>query len=287
MSNNFKQLRIQPMTATPRDDVIQNIKEHLEIVPKWVSKFAPNNGTAHIVSAGPSMEKYIEQNPELKDENRALWINRDDKIWCVKHSIQRLVDIGVTPDYCVLLDGRDVEKESTHGVRRMSLIENAPKSTVFFVASMSNPIYTKYLLDKGYEVVGWHALTQEVKEFGNQIKYAISGGTCAAVRSLGIVHTLGFRKSIMYGVDSSLEGKPDVLPDKFMEVYVGNDGNKQGPIYTTGELIAQAQDIERLIQDETTDISVDIKCDGLMDSIFKKVENKTIKVDYRKGLGIN
>ena len=277
------------MTATNVDQVIAHVKEHLEIIPTWLDKCKIDLSIhAHICSAGPSLEKYVEQ-VHLKEE--AEDFPNKNKVWAVKHSLRRLVDVGITPDYCVILDGRPVAEKSTHGFNRLDLIKDAPKSTVFFIASMADPAYTHYLLENGYKVIGWHCLTEGLKGFGDKIKYAVSGGTSSTIRSLGIAHTLGFRKATLYGVDSSF---PDVLephkrPHGYIETFIGSktDDSKVGPIATTGELAAQALDIERAIIDEGGDIEFEVKCDGLVGEVVKKRENKTLKKPYKEVLGIH
>ena len=85
----------------------------------------------------------------------------------------------------------------------------------------------------------------------------ITGGTCAAMRSIGLMHTLGFRDFHLFGYDCSLpepseeekkefteEGKP-----KYMKVGVGSK-----EFWTTGELIAMGQDCEKLFERDDVDM---------------------------------
>lgn len=263
----FHRLKISPHTAAPSKEVISNIKRNMELIPTWLEKCAINSEIAVIASAGPSLEKY------MKDFDRY-----NKAVFCVKHSLKRLVNLGITPDFCVLLDGRDANENSTLGYNRLELIKDAPKETTFLVASMAHPAYAEYLLENGYKVIGWHALVKELQEIPG-ISYAISGGTCSTVRAIGIAHTMGFRASELYGVDSSFE-EGSCPKDRVLEVYVGPEDNKTGPIYTTGELAAQAQDIERLIKDEGTDIRVSVLCDGLVGEVMRHLDNKTHKKFY-------
>ena len=76
----------------------------------------------------------------------------------------------------------------------------------------------------------------------------ITGGTCAAMKALGIMHTMGFRFFELFGFDSNVEepteeqeeasGAEDEEPrPKYFKVSV----NKK-EFWTTGELLALAQD---------------------------------------------
>ena len=80
----------------------------------------------------------------------------------------------------------------------------------------------------------------------------ITGGTNAGLRTIGIGHTLGFREFHLYGFDMSLGEEPDKASQKslddegkpkFINVSVGD-----GSYWTTGELLAGGQDLEKLFK---------------------------------------
>ena len=87
----------------------------------------------------------------------------------------------------------------------------------------------------------------------------ITGGTCAAMRSIGIMHTLGFRKFHLFGYDCSMPEPPDEDKDQKMEdgkpKYL-KVGVKDQEFWTTGELIAMAQDCEKLFSKEDVDMKI-------------------------------
>jgi hypothetical protein len=125
------------------------------------------------------------------------------------------------------------------------------------------------LLDKKAKVVAWDAYCNAIEGwdfFKNRL--LITGGTCAGMRSIGLLHTLGFRTMHLYGFDSCIEGEPenkDELAEdgrkKWLKVSVGEE-NK--PYWTTGELLAQAQDFEKLMQREEIDLDIHVHGDGLV-----------------------
>jgi hypothetical protein len=91
----------------------------------------------------------------------------------------------------------------------------------------------------------------------------ITGGTCAAMRSIGILHTMGFRHIHLFGFDCSLKDEPtkEMLKEttgaedeeprpKYFQVSVGDK-----PFWTTGELLAMAQDCERTFADKSMGIN--------------------------------
>ena len=113
------------------------------------------------------------------------------------------------------------------------------------LASMTDPSVTEFLIKKGCDIWGWHAFTDGLRqedEQGKSIKNQqvkimeelnipkgatlITGGTCAAMRSIGI------------------EGGETPRP-KYFQVTVGDN-----TYWTTGELLAMAQDCEKIFADE-------------------------------------
>jgi hypothetical protein len=136
---------------------------------------------------------------------------------------------------------------------------------------MTDPTVTQHLLDNGANIHGWHAYTESLRSTEEQKKAVhnnsvtldpnigipqgstlITGGTCAAMRALGIFHTMGFRYFDLFGFDCSMEeptkeqqkettGAEDEEPrPKYFRVGIG-----ETQYWTTGELLAMAQDCER------------------------------------------
>ena len=78
----------------------------------------------------------------------------NNKVFCVKHSYPKLLKNGIKPFACVILDPRPIEGVSTHNIVRKDLFKKIDKSTIFLVASMTDPSVTKHLLSKGANVKG-------------------------------------------------------------------------------------------------------------------------------------
>jgi hypothetical protein len=273
-----------PIVVHPRDCVdkeyIQaNIKENMTLIDKnkFLGKCIPNDHEAIVVSGGHStdftkLKELIRNNPEAK-------------VLCVKHSYPTLLKNGIKPWGCVVLDPRSIEGESTHGVIRKDLFKTIDPSTKFFVASMTDPSVTKYLIEKKANIYGWHAFTESLRsesERETEIKdqkitvmqelgipegaTLITGGTCAAMRCLGIMHTMGFRKFDLFGFDSSIKDEPtaeqrkettgaedEEARPKYLQVNVRGEN-----FWTTGELLAMAQDCERVFNDTSMSLSLSV-----------------------------
>jgi hypothetical protein len=267
---------VHPRDCVPKDFIRDNIKSNLKLIDKWLGKFPMHKGNVILVSGGP----YLNIN-KLKTHIRN---NPTSKIVCVKHSYPTLINNGILPWACIVLDPRPITGVSTHGVTRKDLFKKIEKKTKFFVASMTDPSVTKFLLKKGADIHGWHAFTESLRDSKEQKKKMvnnqvtlnpdigipqgatlITGGTCAAMRALGIMHTMGFRHFDLFGFDSSMEeptkeqqkettGADDEEPKpKYIKVGVGKKN-----FWTTGELLAMAQDCERTFADPVMEMDLNL-----------------------------
>lgn len=261
---------IQPRDCMPKEDIQNNVKQNTKIIKKWVGRASPNDEVALIVSGGSSTDfDKVRSIIKMEGEERT-------KVVCVKHSYPTLLKEGISPWACVILDPRPIEGISTHGVVRKDLFKTIDKKTIFMPASMTDPSITKLIKKKTNNIIGWHAFTQSLQEnqkdklVNNAVKVneelgiaegatMITGRTCAAMRSIGIMHTLGFRKFHLFGYDCSFpepseEEKEKLLEDgkpKYLKV-----GIKDKEYWTTGELIAMAQDCEKLFSKEDVDMKI-------------------------------
>jgi len=243
---------VHPKDCMPSDDIQNNIKANLPKIDKWInSRCRINNEIIFVVSAGPSLDvdKVKEDKEMLEEANKVV------KIVCVKHALPMLMDKGLIPWACTLLDPRPIEGVSTHGIVRSTLFDSISPRTNFLVASMTDPSVVDLLKEKDATIIGWHAFSEAVKggiEGSGEEALMITGGTNAGLRTIGIGHTLGFREFHLYGFDMSLAGEPseelqkgmdEEGKPKFLNVSVGDEN-----YWTTGELLAGGQDLEKLFQ---------------------------------------
>jgi hypothetical protein len=302
-NDKYLPAEVKVKLAVPPEVVKSNIKTNLENIPSWFDRlFHPNGYEAIILSAGASLEKYVE---ELNLKERMQQPNRDFLVFCVKHALPRLLKMGIIPDFCVILDGRPFEEDSTHGVNRKELFESIPGSTIFFVASMSNPGYAKHLKENGGRVLGWHTDVGGLDEF--RVKEpVISGGTSSGTRAISLAHAMGMRKITLVGFDSCIiEGVNDpkdpskIIPfelplkapqfneeqrellGKLTKSY-NEEGLKFGATLmrsfkTTGELVAQAQDFEKLFSAGHYDLDFQVYDDGLVSHMFHNMNNRMVR----------
>ena len=271
---------VKPKDSVPKETIVSNINENLKILDKWdmVRSCNINDEHAIIVSGGPSLDI-----GKLKYTARKT----KGKIICVKHSYPTLLRAGIKPWACVILDPRPVEGTSTHDIVRSTLFDKVDPSTKFFVASMTDPSVTKLLKEKTDNIYGWHAFSQAIKdsiktkEDGDALKANIgedatfvTGGTCAAMRAIGMMHIFGFRNFHLFGFDCCVEGELSAEElSRTME-----DGKKKYmrvetngyEFWTTGELLAMAQDCEKLFNNKDIEMNINVYGEGtLVSEVFK------------------
>ncbi len=271
-------IQVKPRDCVPPDNIQDNVEANMKIFDgKMVDRYHWHDGEAIIVSAGPSMVDDIEKIRELQ--------NKGGKVICVKHSHNILIENDIIPWGCVILDPRPFEGTSTHGIVRKELLKKPHPDTRYFIASMTNIEVTKYLHKKKAKIIGWHAYTGALLELQDlQGEQLITGGTCSAMRSVGLMHTLGFRSFHIFGMDCAADGTPEDVDatdlygkQKWIKTGImDEDTNSEHVFYTTGELLALAQDFEHLLEKEGVDMDLYIYGRGMVPTIFKTSKYKNL-----------
>lgn len=277
-------IKVQPKDCVPDEYIHNNIKANHLLLKKWVSnRFRWNTESVICVSAGPTIKKDLEKIRELYHEGH--------KVVCVKHSHNFLLNNGIIPWGCVILDPRELNGISTHGVKRLDLLEEPHPYTYYFVASMTDPSVTYHLNKKGAKIIGWDAYSNAVMTFKDiHDRMMITGGTCAAMRAIALMHTFGFRVFHLFGYDACMD--PEIPVDltekdasgrqKYLQVTVGGQS-----FTTTGELLAMGQDMEQFFQKDD-DIEYHVYGEGGMGYSLWQIEKDKKNFDsYHSFLKIN
>ena len=288
---------VNPRDCVPKDYIRNNIKANMKLIDnnKWLSKYPMNRKSAIVVSGGPYTD-YTELHACIKN-------NPDKKVIAVKHSYPKLLEHGIKPWACIVLDPRPITGTSTHGVIRKDLFKTIDPTTKFFVASMTDPSVTNHLIKQKADIWGWHAFTESLRDPEEQKKgiqnnvvtlnkdlglpegtTLITGGTCAAMRAIGIMHTMGFRFFDLFGFDSNVKeptdeqkkettGAEDEQPrPKYFKVSV----NKQ-EFWTTGELLALAQDCEKYFNESPMEMDINFHGEGTLVSALWQLSARHVQ----------
>ena len=237
-------LVITPMDSMPKEHIEGNVRHSLATLKEWLQVCERHGGKLLVAAGGPSLREACKEIRERQENG--------DFLMAVKHAVPVLTSEGIVPDGLVVLDPRPVQEVSTHGVRRAELFDCIDPRTKVFLASMTDKGSVDYILSKTSNVVGWHAFTGHLRDSGvlPNNTLLINGGTCSALRAIGLGETLGFAEFHFYGLDLCLdpaslteENRKEVnekgLP-KYLEVDIGRKDHKR--FVSTGELLAAAQD---------------------------------------------
>jgi hypothetical protein len=247
-------LDIKIRNCLPHDEIRKNVSQNLALMTRWVPDCQPTDETVVMVSGGPSLDV----------DRVRYYARRGYRIVCVKHSLQRLISAGIVPWGCVLLDPR---------LHVENFVDNPDPRVTYFVASMCNPKVVEKLLGNGCKVYGYHAAVGAGEDaFVAKGTPYISYGSASAVRGLFVLKCLGFERFILLGYDLCYYAKPDLserLPDgnkKYLEVAINTQGGngqlETRTFWTEGQLLAQAQEIERIFNEKL--LRIRAEGDGLV-----------------------
>lgn len=243
---------LKTRNCRPEEEIRENIRTNLQKIRHWVKQPSSSHGTPLIlISAGESLKT-----PEMLDEIRA-WQRQGGSIWCVKHSHNFLIEQGIIPYACVLLDPRPHEGPSTHGFDRSEMLANPHQDTLFLAASMVDPSVVVHLLEKNAKVWGWHAAVgANEKDIVPKDHAVLPGGSTSVMRAISLGWHMGYRIMKTYAMDSChfdagrldmTKTNPDGTP-RYFQISVAA-GDKKKDFLTDRDLLAQAQDYTRLIKE--------------------------------------
>lgn len=233
--------------------VVENIKHAIALgLPELMPAICSHDGTFVIVGSGPSLANYADQIKAERAKGRPICAIKAAHDWLCKQ--------GIEPDLFLSIDPRD----------RRNNVQEETQNTLYLLASRCNPGLFEFL--KNRNVMLWHALS--APEENNLVidRYRIGGTTTSGLRAVNVAYFLGFRKVVMYGMDScnapdgitkridgSLTGQTtDVIVDGSMKKFVCNIAMAQ-----------QAMDFQKLWS-MMPDIQVEIHGDGLLAAILEE-----------------
>lgn len=242
-------LDVKIRNCLPHEEIRQNVSDNLALIPQWVPECETTNETVIMVSGGPTLDV----------ERVRHYANRGYRIVCVKHSLERLLNAGIVPWACVLLDPR---------MHVENFVAKPDPRVNYFVASMCNPKVLQRLLESGCNIWGYHAAVgAEEQQYVAKGTPYVAFGSASAVRGLFVLKALGFSKFILLGYDLCVMTKPDLnekLPDgnkKYLEVVLEQPtwgGVKTTrSFWTEGQFLAQVQELEKIVNDKMVEITAE------------------------------
>lgn len=270
MMHSLTMRSLNPFQRVDEDMAMANIRANLE---RKCQEFAPalvvNDGHFVICGSGPSLPSFVE---EIRNERK-----QGRTICAIKGAHDLLCENGIEPDCFVTCDPKP----------KIEVIKHANEKTIYLLASRVHPAL--YDLLEGKNVVMWHSAASmgkaEIKK-GDKPKwedlkltpecdlwkgrFAVGGGTTSGLRAVYIGFLMGFRKFILYGMDSCLAA------DNFTKRFTGENIGPNKPIdvivngrrfFANGAMALQASEFQEIYN--LLPITVEAKGDGLIAAIIK------------------
>tara|TARA_R110000787_G_scaffold4306_7_gene16692 strand:+ start:9707 stop:12010 length:2304 start_codon:yes stop_codon:yes gene_type:complete len=287
---------VNPKDCMPDEYILNNVNTNIELVKdlNWIKVCGLTQDNLIVISGGDIDFK------DLRSTIKKFKIaGQGYKIVCVKHAYPKLLKHKIYPDYCIILDPRPIDGISTHGVLRKNLFKKVRKDTLFLVASMTDPSVVEYLISKDADIRLWHAYSNAIRDNDSkELKThpslnleenvtLVTGGTCAAMRTIAMFHVLGFRTFHLFGFDCSIK---NVTPKQEKERLEDSENPKymkvelHGSIFwTTGELLAMAQDCEKLFDRSDLDMNINFHTkEPTLASEVYKASLKNNELNYKE-----
>lgn len=226
-------------------------------IARGLEEFKPalcvNDGTFVICGAGPSLAKFAKEIREERERGRPICAAKGAHDWLCENDLH--------PDLFVSIEPRD---------RRNNLKCDSDR-TIYLLASRCAPEVFDHLKDKPLMI--WHAASAENENEvfrKHKMRTLVGGLSTSGLRAVNIGYFLGFRKFVMYGMDScnaedGMTKRVDGSQSgQTIDVVVGGPNGRK---FTCNVAMAkQAQDYNYLFT-MMPDITVDIMGDGLLAAI--------------------
>lgn len=267
--NGQQQLVVKTKNCVPDRNITANIHYFASLVDDYVVECEPHAATIVFCSGGPSLEGQLN---EIKKLSR----KKDHYVVCVKHAHDALIEHGIIPWACILLDPRG------HVV---DFVENPHPKVRYLVASMVHPSTIDRLLEKDARLWGYHAHVgageiEVVKQRLGDDHILLGGGCSTAMRGISVLHTMGFKRFMLFGYD--LCYGPDDDLDMSKKAKDGRDYYIEVEVFgrkfiTDAEKVAQAQDFTKIMGEKA--ITIEVFGDGMVPHIWR---NRKKKPDFKE-----
>jgi hypothetical protein len=261
-------LVVHTQNCVDNEQIHANIRYSTSLIKKWLPGCVNNNKVAVIVSAGPSYLDYIDEIKARQDNG--------EYIFCVKTNHNDLIERGIIPFGCVLLDPRPK-------VKRFVVPH---KDVKYFAASMVHPSTVDLL--RSHDTYLYNAAVgageeKLFKQFTDpQSKRIVTNGSTAASRAICVLRILGFTNYVLYGYDSCYKEAQDeneTTKNGYKKFWKVDKFGKS--FFTSLEMLAQAQDFERIFEQVCGDPTYNITTigDGMIPHIHSKMKQEVLNFE--------
>jgi len=250
----MRQLAFQSIPVKQAGSTESNAEHIRSAIARGLPELPPavcsHDGTFVIVASGPSVVDFLDDIKREKANGRPICAVKGTHDW--------LIENGVTPDLFLSVEPRP---------RPLKVVS---PDTVYLLASRASPeLFDQIEIAKG-KVMLWHAWSPEPECDEWKGRFGIGGGTTSGLRAITVGYVMGFRKFVMYGMDSCLAKDKDTK--RFTGEAVGDawkidvivDGRR---FWCNGAMAQQASEFQELYKG-MPDVTIESKGDGLISAIL-------------------
>lgn len=246
----MERLAIQCQNYGTAEDNSANIRSALARgLPSISPALCAHDGTFVIAASGPSLPSHVEDIRREKSAGRP--------VCAINGAYDFLIDSQIVPNLFLTVDPRPMPQNVT----------KPSEETIFLLATRVNPEVFDRL--SGHRVMTWNSYGAEGEAAAYKGHPAIGGGSTSGLRAITVGYILGYRKFVLYGMDSCLA--EDRITKRFSGEHAGQviDVIVNGrTFYCNGAMAQQANEFQELFQ-ALPGISIEAKGDGLIAAILE------------------
>lgn len=199
--------RKESLVNTEEAQLIENMTQNCKKKLEWLIPSEKNNKILLIIGGAPSLNYNL---GVLKAK-----IRTGAHVLTTNGTLKYLAGKGIKPDYHAQFDARP---------ENASFVENSPDIT-YLIGSMSSPKVLDEL--EGKKVILWHGgfdLEKQLKvlePYHDRPIVIVGGAYTIGLRALSLGYEMGYRKFVLFGVDSSFKDNEHHAYEQTL-----NDGDK-------------------------------------------------------------
>lgn len=242
----------------PDDEALDNIRASVNYEYPILGPQPTRAGSAIFVAGGPTLRDFL---PEIKRRREA-----GEYVFTSNHTHDYLVDRGIIPHACLLLDPKERVKDYVLKVQ---------PETAYIVSCCVNPKVWEAMKDRGARMmkilVAYGMENEQDQELMGKLyptfgaKYFLPGGTMTPLRAMPLAAMLGFKKIELYGFDSCFSSSEPRL------------------LYEGTEEFRSRSTNHTVYNDEKGNFIIDEPPDGGFFYAYKKSRRENVKVVEYKG----
>lgn len=264
-----KEIEFKGGVNTPPDVILAQVEQNIRRGLPQACAHPPNDQTVVLVCGGPSLAM------TEKDLVKEVWGDgvRGGKVVAVNGAYNWCLDRNIRPSAFVMLDAREFNAR---------FVEAPVEGCHYLLSAQCHPRAFELCRDR--KVTIWHAMTGDEAEkkilddfyFGQH--YPVTLGTTVSMRAISLLRMLGFRRFVIFGLDSCWIGdehhayaQPENSNERRMPVWIrpeGRDDLAQRFICSPWQA-KQAEDFMELVRHRGDLFDLDVRGPGLIATMIR------------------